>query len=50
MLDFETDTIAFLQAFEAKTLNGAIVNKNILFAIDSDKSETPFVVEPGYYT
>gem|GEM_PF-2305905 len=50
LLDFEADTISFLQAFEAGTLDGAMVNKDIFSAFSRDKSVTLLIVEPLYST
>ncbi len=51
LLDFETDKIAFLEAFEAGTLDGAMVNKDIFSAtLNRDKPETLLIVEPLYRT
>src|SRR5208283_15867 len=51
LLNFEADTIAFLEAFEAGTFDGAMVNKHIFAAIlYRDESETLLVVEPLYST
>ena len=50
LLNFEADTIAFLQAFEAGTLDGAVVNKNIFSVFNRDKSETLLIVEPLHST
>ncbi|SPF44048.1 hypothetical protein SBDP1_480031 [Syntrophobacter sp. SbD1] len=51
LLNFETYTIAFLQAFEAGGFNGAMVNKNIFSAtLNRDKSEALLIVEPLHST
>jgi len=50
MLDFETDTVSFLKAPKAGALNSAMMNEDILAALDHDKSETLLIVEPLYRT
>ncbi len=50
LLDFETDTIAFLEAFETLTFDGAMMNKDIFSALNRDKSITLLIVEPLYCT
>ncbi len=50
LLDFEADTITFLQTFEAGPLDGAMVNKNIFSVFNRDKSETLLIVEPLHST
>jgi hypothetical protein len=50
LLNFEADTISFLEAFEAGTLDGAMVNKDIFSVFNRNKSETLLIVEPLYST
>jgi hypothetical protein len=50
LLDFETDTISFLEAFEARALNCAMVNKDVFAVFSRDESVTLLVVEPLYRT
>jgi len=50
LFNFEADAVAFLQAFEAGSLDGTMVNKAIFSVFSRDKSKTLFVVEPLYST
>ena len=51
LFNFKADTVTFLQAFEAGSFDGAMMNKDILSAIvNRDKSETLLIVEPLYCT
>ena len=50
LLNFEADTISFRKALKTLTLDGAMMNKDIFSALNRNKSETFFFVEPLYST
>jgi hypothetical protein len=50
LLNFEADTITFRKAFEAGSLDGAMVNKAIFSVFSRDKAVTLLIVEPLYRT
>jgi hypothetical protein len=50
LLNFEADMIAFREALKTLTFDGAMVNKDILSALNRDKSEPLFVIKPFYST
>ena len=48
--NLKLDGFAFVQGFEALSLNGSVVNEHILSGILGDETKTFFVVEPLDFT
>ena len=48
--NLKLDVVAFLKAFVAIRINGAVVNKNIWTIVPADEAETFGVVKPFHFT